>query len=146
MIQPPGTGLTPLHLCCAHGFEEMVKILIGAGSDCVVRDTEGLTPLYYASRRSSLNIIRMLLKQNSNEAVLNNQDIYGETCLHEASRYCQLDVMKELLRAGVDPDIVNDKNGMCYDVFGWLGDIDTSCDKEREEVQDELEDFIDTLP
>ncbi len=43
------TGLTPLHVACMHGHEEIVRYLIKNGAHVNALDTSGMTPLHLVS-------------------------------------------------------------------------------------------------
>ena len=58
---PAGVGdRTALHYAASRGLD--VKILIDANADQFAIDSEGNTPLHYASKEGCLNVIEELLK------------------------------------------------------------------------------------
>ena len=59
-------GLTPLHLACMHGHEEIARYLIENGARVNVRDTSGMTPLHLVSLADceACESITILLKEH----------------------------------------------------------------------------------
>ena len=74
---------TPLHLAMLHDEPEIAKLLLGAGANIEVRDSEGLTPLHWAALigADSTVMIDFLLNQG---AVIEAKSADGFTPLHFA--------------------------------------------------------------
>jgi hypothetical protein len=55
----PGHG--GLHLASMYGHDQVVRILLGKGTDVNSGDTYGRTPLFYATKHAHANVVRVLL-------------------------------------------------------------------------------------
>jgi ankyrin repeat protein len=53
--------LTPLHLAAEKGYANLIKLLLAAGANPNVENSEGQTPLSYAAENGYLEIVKMLL-------------------------------------------------------------------------------------
>ncbi len=58
------TRQTALHYACSGGSLECVKLLLDAGSDIAEKDRNGETPLFKASLRGHLDILKLLLEKS----------------------------------------------------------------------------------
>lgn len=80
--------------------KKSVELLLKAGADVHSQDTSGQSPLCYASRYASPQVITMLLKAGA--------DVHGEKGvmqpIHHATHKGRLDIMKILLEAGANPN------------------------------------------
>ena len=56
---------TALHLACANGHTETVRVLLAAGADTGVRDNFGAQPLHEACRRGHDPLIDLLLRRGA---------------------------------------------------------------------------------
>ena len=65
-IDKQSYGLTPLHVACTHGHEEIVRYLIKNGARVNARNASGMTPLFLASLTDceSVESIKVLLIEN----------------------------------------------------------------------------------
>ncbi len=73
---------------------EMVKLLLAAGAEVDVRDTDGLTPLHTAAAFSDTPAVRLLLAA---DAEVNARTKDGLTPLHLAARFSKTPAVVELL-------------------------------------------------
>ena len=60
----------------------------------------GLTPLHYAAKRESLDVVKYLLSKGASPAARSHQD--GRTPLHFAAAYSTREILLELLASGAD--------------------------------------------
>lgn len=65
-IDKQSYGLTPLHVACTHGHEDIARYLIENGARVNARNASGMTPLSLASLADceSVESIKVLLKEN----------------------------------------------------------------------------------
>lgn len=65
-IDKQSYGMTPLHVACTHGHEEIVRYLIKNGARVNARNASGMTPLSLASLTDceSVESIKVLLIEN----------------------------------------------------------------------------------
>ncbi len=56
---------TALHLACANGHTETVRVLLAAGADTSFRDNFGAQPLHEACRRGHDPLIDLLLRRGA---------------------------------------------------------------------------------
>ena len=90
---------TPLLVASATGRPENARILLQHGASVNHQDTDGKSPLHFASRYPSDDLVRLLLDNGANLVAL---DIWGNTPLHEASYYGRVAVVKLLLKYGAN--------------------------------------------
>ncbi len=57
----PGSGLTPLHICCWAGHESMAIVLMENGAHVGVRDNSGVTALMMASFQGLLHVVKNIV-------------------------------------------------------------------------------------
>jgi ankyrin repeat protein len=55
-------GRTPVYCAATQGNEAMLRIVVNAGADLNLRDTEGLTPLMAAIREGATGMAMVLIK------------------------------------------------------------------------------------
>lgn len=113
---PSDLGYTPLMVAIDAGQEDVIDFLLRSGADVDpdvtprVADAAGLggsTPLYSATRKEDISIIKKLLKRGAN---INRTSANGWTPLKSASEQGSLEIVKVLLDAGADPNIADDTN------------------------------------
>ncbi|KAL0273884.1 UNVERIFIED_CONTAM: hypothetical protein PYX00_006458 [Menopon gallinae] len=94
-----------LHYAILHRHEEMVRLLISAGSIVNLRDESGDTPLILAAKTQQPNIARLLLE--SGAAVNYTNYITGNTALHEAIKNMRggTQVFEEMFRIFQEHDV-----------------------------------------
>ena len=115
---------SPLYVACQFGHTRIVKYLLKKCKSVLhvdVPDSMGETPLFKATRRNAISIVRLLVEHNKTgsprdiindgdvEVVdVNNQNYWGDTCLLIATRYGYTELVKYLLReGGANPYIWN---------------------------------------
>ena len=102
---------TPLLVASEKGRPENARVLLEHGAYVNHQDTDGKSPLHFASRYPSDDFVRLLLDNGANIAAL---DIWGNTALHEASYHKRIAVVQLLLKYGAD---VNAKNNPGHTPF-----------------------------
>lgn len=98
--------LTPLHVACAEGNFEMVRLIVSHGSSVNRLDVHGHGPLWHAAQQGHGEIIQFLIQEG---AVVNSIDQFGATPLHVAAENGHCLVVKHLLQA--DAEIIKDVYG-----------------------------------
>lgn len=90
------TGATPMHYAAALGSAPMIRFFAGKGADLNSRDHEGVSPIFYASRRNQRGAVELLRKLGAR---------YGG--LHEAVNANDVGRVLTLISRGVDIDVPN---------------------------------------
>ncbi|KAM9343133.1 uncharacterized protein ankrd50l [Pholidichthys leucotaenia] len=109
-------GRTFLASAANEGSINIVKLLLMRGSDPLISDHQGQTPLILASRQGHTNVLSLLLewvkRQDSETAVqmLEHVDCEGWTALRSAAWGGHSEAVRLLLHAGAD---VNGCDGEC---------------------------------
>lgn len=67
-------GLTALHHACDEENEEMVELLLNLGADVNAQDSQGMTPLHYAAELNNPQIFQVLIKTQSPDVFLKDND------------------------------------------------------------------------
>ena len=88
-----------LYLADGESCLSMCNILISAGADVDVQDSDGNTVMLHHAALSNTRPLRALLKIGADPHKTN---WWGETCLQLAARYCITDMMQLLIDAGAD--------------------------------------------
>lgn len=104
-------SFTCLHQACIGGRFEMVKLLLSLGADINLSSsitTRKWTPIHFASRSGSKEIVEELIKAGVNKEVKTS---FGLTPLHVACEFGRENVVKYLLDLKVNKnEITNDEN------------------------------------
>lgn len=74
-------GQTPLMLAVSHGREEVVRLLLVAGADVNVQDSDGSTALMCAAEHGHTNIVKLLLAQSDIDLDLRDNVSLGYSIL-----------------------------------------------------------------
>jgi ankyrin repeat protein len=96
-------GNTALHFA-VKGDPETITLLINAGADIHAKNTEGATPLCFATANGHHETLRRLIELKAN---VNITDKYGNTPLHIALKKKHLKVALVLINAGLRIDTMN---------------------------------------
>lgn len=72
-------GDTPLHAAANHGHQEVVEILLEAGTDASLRNDENLTAEELANDAAIINTIQMSYRQYSNNHCYDENEYEDES-------------------------------------------------------------------
>ncbi|KAI2631697.1 hypothetical protein GGS21DRAFT_157320 [Xylaria nigripes] len=115
------TDHIPLNLACEHGSIEIVETLLQHGAR-IFPDAEGLYPQHLVARSGQTPQLLRLLKQYG--ADLDQVDkLYGWTPLVHAASEGNVPCLQELLSAGVNPNILDEKNLPAMYYAAWEGHL-----------------------
>ena len=89
----------PLTMLAYNGQKAIIQMLLRAGANPNMRDSEGHTALTRAALKGHEDIVRLLLQ---NRAKLNEGDQYGNTPLNSAARCGYNNVVQQLIDGGAD--------------------------------------------
>ncbi|KAH8299893.1 hypothetical protein KR044_007291, partial [Drosophila immigrans] len=104
-------SIMPLMLACdclsrdAVVAEQLVRLLLSQGAVVNVSDKFGMTPFMFACRNGFTNVVRLLIKDVSFDAV----DNQGCTPIFFAVEHNHAEIVKLLVEAGVNATIANNK-------------------------------------
>ncbi|RSL41816.1 hypothetical protein CEP51_016541, partial [Fusarium floridanum] len=96
-------GRSALGMACTNGAAE-VDVLLKKGADLAVKNSDGWTPLYAASTKGHVKVVKMLLKVGADIMV---GDSNRRTPLYAASNNGHVEVVKLLLEKGADITAAN---------------------------------------
>lgn len=115
------TDHIPLNLACEHGSIEIVEILLQHGAR-ILPDAEGLYPQHLVARSGQTPRLLRLLQQYG--ADLDQIDkLYGWTPLVHAASEGNVPCLRELLSAGVNPNILDEKDLPAVYYAAWEGHL-----------------------
>ncbi|KAI0432894.1 hypothetical protein F5Y09DRAFT_120480 [Xylaria sp. FL1042] len=115
------TDHIPLNLACEHGSIEIVEILLQHGAR-ILADAEGLYPQHLVARSGQTPRLLRLLKQHG--ADLDQIDkLYGWTPLVHAASEGNVPCLQELLSAGVNSNILDEKDLPAMYYAAWEGHL-----------------------
>jgi len=77
-------GHTPLMWACYFDFEDIIRFLLGIGSDCNVCDRSGMTALHWAATKGKMKAIQALIQNGNVDPSLKDKN--GETPADMAER------------------------------------------------------------
>ncbi|KAI3833054.1 hypothetical protein MKX03_021332 [Papaver bracteatum] len=99
---------TPLHIAVMSGDTEFATKILSTKPDLALKeDAQGFTPLHYASVRTNLEMVKLLLRAGTTDACI-VQDKDGRTPLHLAAMKDRVEIMKLLMEER--PDAIHLKN------------------------------------
>jgi CDK inhibitor PHO81 len=112
----------PLNLACEHGSVAVVELLLRHGAK-ILPDAEGLYPQHLVARSGQTSDLLLLLAQYN--ADLDQVDkLYGWTPLVHAASERNVDCLQALLKAGVDPNILDEKDLPAMYYAAWEGHLE----------------------
>ena len=100
------TSIYELFYAVKNGDFSSVRELIDKGVDVNVTDTDGWTPIHYATLKGLTKIIQILVEKGADP---NKRTREGWTPLHLAVVYDKYDVAMLLLQKGADPNLQDSK-------------------------------------
>ena len=100
MREVDGPGWTDLHRAAAKGDVATVQKLLDLGVPVDVREHKGGTPLYEATRRGQLDVMKLLLKNGADVDDAGQEGLCTPLCL--AAEYNQVEAARLLLKHGAD--------------------------------------------
>jgi ankyrin repeat protein/urea transporter len=104
---------TPLHIACASGNEDMVRILIWNGSNINIKDRFGFTPLYEAVQHNHKNIINILHEKSANLG-LDEERSASILCWSAYNNDIQL--IDRLYKSGINIESADYDDRKCIDI------------------------------
>lgn len=111
------SGRTCLSWAAATKNHQHMQLLLEAGADPRIPDSEGNPPLFHAIRASDLDGVRTLV---ANGADLQRRDIFGGTVLHSASQAAEHpDLVQFLVWAGLPVDVVDSDGNPPLQYAAW---------------------------
>ncbi|ERS96262.1 hypothetical protein HMPREF1624_07171 [Sporothrix schenckii ATCC 58251] len=112
----------PLNLACEHGTDAIVELLLKHGAN-ILPDAEGLYPQHLVARAGRAPTLLLLLQQYG--ADLNQIDkLYGWTPIVHAASEGNVPCLKALLEAGIDPNILDEKDLPAMYYAAWEGHLE----------------------
>ena len=100
-------GDTALHLAVVSELSKNVAMLLEKGADVLASDAFDRTPIHYAAKYSTPELLEMLLRYVKQPCELDLRDEYGDTALHRAIRAKSTVKVEMLLRKGADFTVLN---------------------------------------
>lgn len=89
----------PLHHACKRQDVEMVKVLLGYGSECQSYDVKQRTPLHIACQTGNLDLVHTLTLQGAKPDV---GDTLGRTPIHYAADSNRANVLEFFIERGIN--------------------------------------------
>lgn len=118
-----GPSLNSVNQAAASGNTNQLKIELEKHPGAIKRqDSEGYTPLHYASRDGQLDAIKELLSRGANP---NTQGIRGETALYLAAGNGKVEAVRALLAGGADPNLATREKRTPLHAAAQKGELDT---------------------
>lgn len=111
----------PLNLACEHGSVSVVELLLKHGAN-ILPDAEGLYPQHLVARSGHTSELLLLLQEYG--ADLDQVDkLYGWTPLIHAAGEGNVDCLQALLKAGVNPNVLDEKDLPAMYYAAWEGHL-----------------------
>ncbi|XP_072509039.1 ankyrin repeat domain-containing protein 26-like isoform X2 [Notamacropus eugenii] len=95
---------TPLHLACAHGFPDVVSLLVERKCKLNLRDSDSLTPLIKSVQCQQEECAVILLEHGADSTLV---DTNNNTALHYAASGLNIAIAAKLLRHKMDIEAKN---------------------------------------
>jgi CDK inhibitor PHO81 len=112
----------PLNLACEHGSFEIVELLLKHGAT-ILADAEGLYPQHLVARSGQSPDLLLLLQRHG--ADLDQIDkLYSWTPLFHAASEGHVPCMQTLLEAGVQAEVLDEKNLSAMYYATWEGHLE----------------------
>ncbi len=101
-------GWTKLHFAAAEGRTDDVRRILDKSKNVDVRNAKGRTPLYEASKRGRLDVVKLLIERGA--AINTKESEIGFTPLHIASERKHSDIVRYLIDKEAVVDARNDSD------------------------------------
>lgn len=128
------TLMTPLNNSIIMGNKALTRRLLKRGADVNLADSQGFTPLLWASMRGYLEIVAQLLELG---AKVDHQDLKGWTALHIACFKGYVDLVEYLLVNGHAQLNVEDLNGFTPFLYARIA--------ENHDITSKLDEYVAAL-
>ena len=101
-----------LHLAAKENRLDIARALIARGDDFDTRDKDGRTPLYWAVRKTSLDVVRLLIEHgvDVNESIQKKMWAWDLYPLQVATWDNSLDLVRLLIEHGADLNRVDPRS------------------------------------
>jgi ankyrin repeat protein len=107
-------GWTALHFCASRNHPEIARMLIDAGADLNIQDTDDdWTALHWCAIHNHPEIAKMLIDAGAD---LNIQDTDGSTALHYCADQNHPELLRMLISAGADKTIPTNDGKLPYEL------------------------------
>lgn len=93
-----------MHCAAYNGQIDIIEYLMSEGIDVNIKDEEGKTPIYYATKKGKFKAIKYLYEHGAD---LKTQDDKGDTLMHIAARKGKVHIIQWLLDKDVPVDSRN---------------------------------------
>ncbi len=115
-------GYSVAHVAAENPDIRIIELLVERGADVDVKDIYDSTPLYYAARRNTLEMVKYLVSLGNDPLWLNCD---GDNLLTVSACNPHKEVLEYFLRQGVDIDGVSDVNPLGVAMrYGTQQDMD----------------------
>ena len=119
---------TPLYIAARNGHINIVQALIDAGADLNQVNNLDQTPLYFAIYNNQSRIASLLITAGAD---VNLSDLQSNTPLHFATRWNNIDLVRQLTCARADASSRNVNNESALHVARLLAPRDTTATERR---------------
>ena len=99
------TDTTPLLMAVELNHIEAARLLLAAGADPNVRDSEGMSPLRFCVQKSLLEIARLLLLCGATKTMYETGGSSDMHALGQAVYFLDVEMVRLLLAHGADPNV-----------------------------------------
>jgi len=99
-----GDGRSALHIAALARHADVVKELLRAGANALLRDCDGQTAMHMAAKSGDIAVAEQILKECAECLLLRDNSM--QTPLHQAVIHGHEDMVKFLLERGADPSAI----------------------------------------
>ncbi|OLP80731.1 Ankyrin repeat domain-containing protein 17 [Symbiodinium microadriaticum] len=117
-----GTGQQPaLMIASGKGHIDVVRLLLEAGGDTNLPDSDGFTALMIAAYKGPVEVVSLLLEAGADLNLANNN---CRTALMVAAHHSRVEVVRLLLEAGADINLANNKGSTALVIAAYRGPVE----------------------